>query len=61
MFTPFCYLTIMPTHVTYAWKEKIDPAFDKLITVYVAFLDQLERSPKEGQLALPDDLAKLVQ
>jgi predicted nucleic acid-binding protein len=44
----------------YGWKAKIDPAFDKLVKVYVAFLDDLERSPKEGQLALPDDLAKLV-
>jgi hypothetical protein len=50
----------MPTYVTYTWKEKIDPAFDKLVKVYVAFLDQLERSPNEGQLALPDDLAKTV-
>ena len=26
----------------------------------MAFLDNLERSPKEGQLSLPNDLAQLV-
>ncbi len=44
----------------YSWKAKIYPAFDKLVKVYVVFLDNLERSPKEGQLALPNDLAQLV-
>jgi hypothetical protein len=50
----------MPTYVTYTWKEKLDTAFNKQVKVYVAFLVQLERSPNEGQLTLPDDLAKTV-
>lgn len=50
----------MRTYAKDSWKKKIDPAFDKLVKVYVVFLGDLERSPKEGQLALPDDLAQLV-
>ena len=50
----------MPTYTKKTWKEKIDPFFNKLVKVYVAFLDNLEKSPKEGQLALPNDLAKSV-
>ena len=58
--TPFCYLIIMARYVKNAWKQKIDPAFAKLVKVYVAFLSDLERSPNEGRLNLPDDFVDSV-
>ncbi len=38
------------------WKDKIDPAFYKVVTYYVTILDGIEKSSKEGALNLPEDL-----
>ena len=37
------------------WKSKIDPAFDKVVKIYVGFLDKLQASPAEGRLDIPED------
>lgn len=42
------------------WKLKIDPAFDKVVKIYVDFLSNLEASPTDGSLTLPEDLKKSV-
>lgn len=41
-------------------KKKIDPAFDKLIRVYVDSLEQLERNPMEGRLNFPPDFIEPI-
>jgi len=38
------------------WKSKIDPAFDKAVRNYVTILDDIENSPSEGTLILPEEL-----
>ncbi len=38
-----------------AWKQKIDPAFDKLIKTHVDFLTSFASSPREGLLNFPND------
>ena len=43
-----------------AWKQKIDPAFDKLIKTYVDFLTPFEKSSREGRLNFPDDFIKPI-
>ncbi len=41
-----------------SWQNKIDPAFDSMITSYVKFLDGCEELPK-GYLSLIDVFEKL--
>lgn len=41
-------------------KKKIDPAFEKLVRIYVDSLEQLERSPMEGRLNFPPDFIEPI-
>jgi hypothetical protein len=43
----------MKTYSKDSWKQKIDPAFDKLVKTYIAFLTPFEKSPREGRLNFP--------
>lgn len=48
----------MRTYVKDAWKKKIDPAFDKVVKVYVTFVEEFEKSPAEGRLNVPEDFVE---
>lgn len=50
----------MRSHYKNSWKQKIDPAFDKLVQVYVDSLEQLERNPMEGKLNFPPNLIEPI-
>lgn len=41
-------------------KQKIDPAFEKLVRIYVDTLEQLERNPTEGRLNFPPDFIESI-
>ncbi len=43
-----------------AWKQKIDPAFDKLVKTYVDFLTPFEKSSREGRLNFPNDFIEPI-
>lgn len=43
-----------------AWKQKIDPAFDKVVKTYVGFLTEFEKNPREGQLNFPPELIEPI-
>ncbi|TAK59601.1 MAG: hypothetical protein EPO24_07540 [Bacteroidetes bacterium] len=45
----------MQTKETHSWKEKIDPAFDELIKVYLDFIDRSHINVNSGYLCLDDD------
>lgn len=38
------------------WKSKIDPCLVKTVTFFLDFVDQLEKSPREGLLGFPEDI-----
>ncbi len=42
------------------WKQKIDPAFDRLVKTYVDFLSPFEKSPREGRLNFPDEFIEPI-
>jgi hypothetical protein len=43
-----------------SWKQKIDPAIDKPVKLYIDFLTQLEKSPNEGRLHFPNDFIEPI-
>lgn len=45
----------MQTKETSSWKEKIDPAFDEIIKVYLDFIDRSHINKNTGYLCLDDD------
>lgn len=45
----------MQTEETHSWKEKIDPAFDEIIKIYIDFIDMSHINVNSGYLCLDDD------
>jgi hypothetical protein len=43
-----------------SWKQKIDPAIDKPVKLYIDFLTQLGKSPNEGRLHFPNDFIEPI-
>ncbi len=41
------------------WKDKIDPAFDQIIKLYVQFVDLVGLSSNRGWIGLEDEALKL--
>ena len=56
----FCYILLMPQFSEKNWKQKIDPAFDKFVRVYVDSLEQFERNPMEGKFSFPPDFIEAI-
>ncbi len=46
---------------THSWKEKIDPAFDELIKVYLDFIDKSHINLNTGYLSLDDDSLNILK
>ena len=44
-----------------SWKEKIDPAFDELIKVYLDFIDRSHINVNTGYLCLDDDSLNILK
>ncbi len=42
------------------WKQKIDPAFDKVIRTYANFMTELQRHSNEGKLNFPADFTESI-
>ena len=54
----------MPTEETRSWKEKIDPAFDELIKVYLDFIKNTSictSDKKKRYLTLDDESLKVME
>lgn len=48
---------------TDSWKQKIDPAFDKIIRLYLFYLESFQLPANEGYLAiqLPDNYSRKLE
>lgn len=44
-----------------SWKEKIDPAFDKPVKMYIKYLSEIENHPDDGSLTFQDDFIELIK
>ena len=51
----------MQTEKTDSWKEKIDPAFDELIKVYLDFIDRSQIKVNTGYLCLDNDSLNILK